>query len=101
MSLGAQGFWESGENVYLFSGSWGTLVIIFRDLGSKLIVLGFREPCKKVLKKSHLKGKAFISFDFFFKNLRLLGGSPQTPLGKSKSIYLNLCQHANLIGIGD
>ena len=38
--LGPQGFWGSGENGYLFSGSWGALVIIFRDLGSKLIVLG-------------------------------------------------------------
>ena len=34
-----QGFWGSGENGYLFSGSWGALVIIFRDLGSKFIVL--------------------------------------------------------------
>ena len=60
-----QGFWGSGENGYLFSGSWGALVIIFRDLGSKLIVLGFREPFKKVKKKkSHLKGQFFISFDF-------------------------------------
>ena len=30
----------SGENGYLFSGSWEALVIIFRDLGSKLIVMG-------------------------------------------------------------
>ena len=37
---GPQGFWGSGENGYLFSGSWRALVIIFRDLGSKLIVLG-------------------------------------------------------------
>ena len=37
---GPQGFWGSGENGYLFSGSWGALVIIFRDLGSKLIVFG-------------------------------------------------------------
>ena len=37
---GPQGFWGSGENGYLFSGSWGALVIISRDLGSKLIVLG-------------------------------------------------------------
>ena len=36
--LGPQGFWGSGENDYLFSGSWGAMVIIFRDLGSKLIV---------------------------------------------------------------
>ena len=37
---GPRGFWGSGENGYLFSGSWGALVIIFRDLGSKLVVLG-------------------------------------------------------------
>ena len=38
---GPQGFGRSGENDYLFSGGWRALVIIFRDLGSKLIVLGF------------------------------------------------------------
>ena len=38
--IGPHGFWGSGENGYLFSGSWEALVIIFRDLGSKLIVLG-------------------------------------------------------------
>ena len=32
-----QGFWGSGENG---SESWGALVIILRDLGSKLIILG-------------------------------------------------------------
>ena len=35
--MGPQGFGGSGENGYLFSGIWGALVIIFRDLGSKLI----------------------------------------------------------------
>ena len=35
-----QGFWGSGENGYIFSGSWGALVIISGDLGSKLIFLG-------------------------------------------------------------
>ena len=35
-----QGFWGSGENGYLFSVSWGALVIILGDLGSKLIILG-------------------------------------------------------------
>ena len=46
---GPHGFWGSGENYYLFSGSWGALVIIFRNLGSKLSFgdLGM-EPCKKV-----------------------------------------------------
>ena len=37
---GAQMFLGSGDNCYSFSGSWGAQVIIFRDLGSKLIVLG-------------------------------------------------------------
>ena len=37
---GPQRFWGSGENGYLFSGSGGAQVIIYRDLGSKLIVLG-------------------------------------------------------------
>ena len=38
--VGAPGVWGSGENDYLFSGSWGALAIIFRYLGSKSIVLG-------------------------------------------------------------
>ena len=37
---GPQGFWGSGENGYLFSGSWGALVIILGELGSKLIIYG-------------------------------------------------------------
>ena len=35
-----QGFRGPRENGYFFSGSWGALVIILGDLGSKLIVLG-------------------------------------------------------------
>ena len=63
---GPQEFWLSGEDGYLFSGIWGALVFIFRDLGSKLIVWGIQGALqKKSKKKSHLKGKAFISFDFF------------------------------------
>ena len=53
--MGPQGFWGSGENGYLFSGSWGALVIIFRDLGSKLIVLGIKGALKKVKKISPLR----------------------------------------------
>ena len=53
--LGPQGFWGSGENGYLFSGSWGALVIIFRDLGSKLIVLGDLGSPAKGKKKLTLK----------------------------------------------
>ena len=44
---GPQGFWRSGEKGYLFSGSWGALVIIFRKLGSKLMVLGSPAKSKK------------------------------------------------------
>ena len=35
-----QGFWGAGENGYIFSGSWGAMVIILGELGSKLIILG-------------------------------------------------------------
>ena len=35
-----QGFWGSGENGYLFSWSWGGLVIILGEWGSKHAVLG-------------------------------------------------------------
>ena len=37
---GPQGSGGSGENGYLFLGSWGALVITYRELGSKLMVLG-------------------------------------------------------------
>ena len=37
---GPQGFWGSGENGFLFSGSWGALVIILGELGIKLIIWG-------------------------------------------------------------
>ena len=37
---GPPGVWGIWGKWLLFSGSWGALVIIFRDLGSKLIVLG-------------------------------------------------------------
>ena len=36
----SKGFWGSGENGYLFSGSLGALVISLGELGSKLIILG-------------------------------------------------------------
>ena len=48
MAIGPDmGFWGSGENGYLFSGSLGALVIIFRDLGSKLIVKGGKGALQK------------------------------------------------------
>ena len=42
------GFGGSGENGFLISGSWGALVIGFRDLGSKLIVLGIKGALQKI-----------------------------------------------------
>ena len=38
--IAVQGFCGSEENGYLFSGSWGALVNILGELGSKLIILG-------------------------------------------------------------
>ena len=35
-----QGFWGSGEKGFLFSGSWGALLIILGELGSKHILWG-------------------------------------------------------------
>ena len=55
--LGPQGFWGSGENGYLFSGSWGALVIIFRDLGSKFIVWGIWGALQRSKKNLTLKEK--------------------------------------------
>ena len=40
----------SGEKDYLFSGNWGALVIIFRDQGSKLIVLEIKRALPKSTK---------------------------------------------------
>ena len=40
LEMGPQGFWGSGENGYLFPGSWGALVIILGKLRSRLVVLG-------------------------------------------------------------
>ena len=67
---GVLGIW--GEWLFIFRelGSTGSY---FRDLGSKLIFWGSREPCKKV--KTNL---AFISFDFF-KIFGLWGEASRPP----------------------
>ena len=67
--LGPQGFWGSGENGYLFSGSWGALVIIFRDLGSKLIVLGDLGSPAKSKKNLTLKENTSFNLILFFQNI--------------------------------
>ena len=73
---GPQGFWGSWEKGYLFSGSWGALLIIFGELGSKHILWVFREHCQKVKQKQY---QASILSDSL-KCRWLLGGvAPRTP----------------------
>ena len=48
---GSEGFWGSGEKGYLFSGSWGALLIILGELGSKHILLGIKGALSKSKKK--------------------------------------------------
>ena len=86
-------------------GIWGEWLFIFRELGSTgnyFQEIGeqahsfgdLRSPAKSK-KKSHLKGKAFILFDFL-KIFGFWGETLQTPLEKSKCIYLLIW-----VGIGD
>ena len=42
------GFGELVRSTVYFQGNWGALVIILGELGSKLIVFGFRESRQKV-----------------------------------------------------
>ena len=64
----AHGFWGSGENGNLFSGSWEALVTIFRDLGSKLIVLGIYRALQRSKKfnLNNLTLKEKPSFQLIF-----------------------------------
>ena len=89
---------------------WGEWLFIFTELGSTgnyflgfgeqaHSLRGFMEPCKRLFKKSHLKEKAFISFDIFNSSASG-GGSPPDPLGTSKSIYFHDYM-INCVGIGD
>ena len=50
---GPQGFWGSGEKGYLFSGSWGALLIILGELGSKHILLGIKGALPKTKKNKY------------------------------------------------
>ena len=68
-----------------FQGAGGALVIIFRDLGSKLIVLGIRRALQKCIKKSHLKRKSFIYFDFFKSSAS--GGKPPRPPNENINVF--------------
>ena len=73
-------------------GIWGEWLFILRDLGSNgNYFQGFGEqahsfgdlgsPTEKFFLKSHLKGKAFITFDFFSKS-SASGGNPPDALWK-------------------
>ena len=76
--LAARHYLEINMGPSRILGSWGEGLYIFRELGcsgnyfrdlrSKLIVLGILGALQKVKNKfmnSYLKGKAFISFNFF------------------------------------
>ena len=52
--MGPQGFWGSGEKGYLFSGSWGALLIILGELGANLD-LGSTAKNKKISLSDSLK----------------------------------------------
>ena len=60
------------------------MAIYFQGSGEQAHSLGdLGSPAKK-FKKNHLKGKAFISFDFLKKSWASEGEAPpQTPLGRS------------------
>ena len=90
-------------------GIWGGCLFIFRELGrTGNYFQGFGEQAHsfgdlgsptKSKKKSHLKAKAFISFDFN-KDLQLLGGSPADPLG-NLNVFTFLLTCLSRFGIGD
>ena len=87
--MGPQGLWGSGENGYLFSGSWGALVIILGELGSKLIIL----EILGALPKSKKKNWKSLHLFYFLKIPSASGWGlapqtpPHTPLVNSKCIY--------------
>ena len=71
---GPQGFYGSGEKGYLFSGSWGALVNIFREQTHGFWDLGSPVKSKKVKDK-------FLNLTLeempplcLIKNIGLLGG---------------------------
>ena len=91
--MGPRGFWGSGEKGSLFSGCWGALVIIFRELGSKLMVLGIKGALQKVKNKFiNLTLKERPPLCLIKKYLTSgVGGllPPQTPLVKCKCSYFH------------
>ena len=77
--MGPQGFWGSGKNGYLFSGSWGSTGNYFRGAREQAHNLG---DLGSLAKKAKIRyGKASILFDF------LKNSASQTPLVNSKCIY--------------
>ena len=60
-----QGFWGFGEKGHLFSGSWGALANILRDLGSKQV---FGEQKKKTFRElGKNKSGSWGEGSFFFR----------------------------------
>ena len=73
--MGPQGFWGSGEKGYLFSGSWGALLIILGEPGSKHILLGIKDALPKSKKNKYQA--SFLSVSL--KCRWLLGAIAPTP----------------------
>ena len=71
-----RGFGELGEKGYLFSGSWGALLIILGELGSKHILLGIKGALPKSKKNKYQASILFNSLKFCW----LLGAiAPRPP----------------------
>ena len=71
------------------------MAIYFQGIGEQAHSFGdLGSPAKK-LKTSHLRGKAFILFDFFQKISSASGGSPPDP-PLDITMFLHSCKHANL-----
>ena len=69
--LGPRAFGELGEGIFILE-SWGAMVNVVVELGSKLIVwviYGALPKSRDKFEKSHLKGKTSILLDFSKKNI--------------------------------
>ena len=70
----SQGLGGAGENGHLFSGCWGALAVIFRELGSKLLILGSWGALSKC---------------DFLTSFWFLGAAPLTPLHVNITVPFN------------
>ena len=69
-----------------FQGAGGALVIIFRDLGSKLTVLGIRGALQKCIKNLTLKENPSFRL-IFFKSSASGGKPPPRPPNENINVF--------------